>query len=429
MTIERREKIGLGIWDEDNRGSALNAVDRLGFDWYYNWSERPMWDSDATPEQTSWTPMLWDETDVTATALQRVRDSGATTLLGFNEPNHAGQADLSVKQALDLWARLQTLDVRLGSPAATPGGTLGEDSWLGRFMAGAEERGLRVDFVAVHYYSKDGDVAKFKAFLEAVHEQYGKPIWVTEWAMADWNDLDRFSPTQQADFARGAIEMLDDLPFVERHAWYSGYDKNFTSEVFNLDNTLTAVGRVFQELLDDTPDLCGTGGADVIAGAGAAEQIRGLGDGDRLAAGGGADQVDGGGGRDLVLGQGGSDRLWGRDGGDTLYGCVGSDSLYGGAGGDLLGGGSGNDQFTGGGGSDRFLFRQGQDRILDFQDDVDTIVFNSVLWGGGSRSVGSVLSLAHLSNGDAVFDFGNGNVLRVDDVGRLSALRDDIAFL
>jgi hypothetical protein len=310
-----------------------------------------------------------------------VRDSGATTLLGFNEPNHPGQANLSVGEALNLWGRLQNLDVRLGSPAATQGGSLGEDSWLGRFMAGAEERGLRVDFIAVHYYSKDGDVGKFKAFLEQVHEQYAKPIWVTEWALADWNDMDRFSAAEQADYARAAVEMLDDLPFVERHAWFSGYDKGMASEVFNLDGTLTAVGRAFQEMLDDTPDLWGTGAADVLVGGASAEQIRGLGSGDRLSAGGGADRVGGGGGRDLIPGQRGADRLSATEATTRSTGASATTSSGAARATTRSRGGSGNDQLSGGDGRDRFVFGQHRDRILDFQDDVDTLLFDRDLWG------------------------------------------------
>jgi hypothetical protein len=202
MTIEHPEKIGLGTWDKDALGTALNDVDRVGFDWHYNWSERSLWDADATPELSSFVAMAWDEQDVTATGLAQIKASGATTLLGFNEPDHTGQANMSVAQALALWPQLQATGLRLGSPAATQHQTLGADSWLGRFMAGAQAQGLRVDFVAVHYYSQTGSVAEFKAYLEAVHAQYGKPVWVTEWALADWSNQGRFTAAQQAAFAR-----------------------------------------------------------------------------------------------------------------------------------------------------------------------------------------------------------------------------------
>jgi hypothetical protein len=45
------------------------------------------------------------------------------TILGFNEPDLAGQANMTVGQALDLWPRLQATGRRLGSPAVAYGGT------------------------------------------------------------------------------------------------------------------------------------------------------------------------------------------------------------------------------------------------------------------------------------------------------------------
>jgi hypothetical protein len=55
MAIDNPEKIGLGTWDKDALGTALNDVDRVGFDWHYNCQSascgtqtpplrhRPMW--------------------------------------------------------------------------------------------------------------------------------------------------------------------------------------------------------------------------------------------------------------------------------------------------------------------------------------------------------------------------------------------------
>lgn len=428
MAIDHRHKIGLGTWDEDNRGSALNHVDGLGFSWHYNWSERPLWDSDVTPEQTSFVAMLWDEQDVNLSGLARAKTSGATTLLGFNEPNHPGQANMTVDQALDLWEQVQETGLRLGSPAASQGGTLGKDSWLGGFMAGAEERGLRVDFVAVHYYSKTGDVSEFRHFLEQVHQAYGKPVWVTEWALADWNRPDRFSAEEQAAYARAGIEMLDDLAFVERHAWYSGYDgdEGLNAEVFNLDGTLTPVGKVFADALDPVPKLLGSSGADIIIGGTQTEELRGLGGTDRLNGRKGSDLLKGGGSADRLNGGSGDDDLFGGTGSDLLRGGGGNDHLRGGYGGDRLEGGSGFDILVGGAGADEFVFDRGRDRIKDFRDDVDTLHLDSAMWGGEFKSRTQILSCATVQNDDVVFDFGNGNVLRLDDVGRIESLRDDL---
>ncbi|MEV0408193.1 glycosyl hydrolase [Actinoallomurus sp. NPDC050550] len=61
--------------------------------------------------------------------------AGGTTLLGFNEPDMAGQANMSVEQALALWPRLQATGMRLGAPAVAfgadrPGGWLDRYAWF-----------------------------------------------------------------------------------------------------------------------------------------------------------------------------------------------------------------------------------------------------------------------------------------------------------
>lgn len=116
-------------------------------------------------------------------------------------------------------------------------------------MAAAEDKGLRVDFIAVHYYSKDKDVEAFKRWLEAVHRQYQRPVWVTEWALADWDNPSRFSVDEQAAFARAGAEMMDGLAFVEKHAWFAAYEGgdgwHLISGVFDARGRLTKVGRMF----------------------------------------------------------------------------------------------------------------------------------------------------------------------------------------
>ena len=122
----------------------------------------------------------------------------------------------------------------------------------------------------------------------------------------------------------------------------------------------------------------------------------------------------------------GNDALFGAGGNDTLLGGAGNDSLFGGIGNDLLFGGVGNDQLNGGAGADHFAFHAGRDVILDFQDNVDTLRIDDALWGGGARTVAQVLSYARVVGGNAVFDFGGGNVLTLNGLGSIDALRDDL---
>ncbi len=70
-------------------------------------------------------------------------------LLGFNEPDHPGQSNMPVAEAIRLWPHLQSTGLRLGSP-----GTVSPASpWLDEFMARATRAHLRVDFMTMHSYA------------------------------------------------------------------------------------------------------------------------------------------------------------------------------------------------------------------------------------------------------------------------------------
>jgi Ca2+-binding RTX toxin-like protein len=362
--IDHPEKIGISLWDRDNQGTALDDVDRVNFNWYYNWDYRALWDADAIPNRGQFIPMVWDETFLTEQSLAQIKASGATTLLGFNEPDDLRQANMTVEQALALWPQLQTTGLRLGSPAATKNGTLGTNSWLGRFMTEADRQDLQVDFITVHYYSTDGDVDAFKSWLEAVYKQYKKPIWVTEWVLADWNNPGRFSLSEQAAFARAGTEMMDDLPFVERHSWFAAYEGGdgwyLNSGLFDSNNELTPVGRVFAELNGLVVDHVIEGGA-----------IKGILD------------------QNYLIGTAKADRIIGADGSDQLFGGAGNDTLKGQGGNDILSGGLGQDKLYGGTGrtsQDAFVFdvkltskgvaNKHKDVIYDFGPKYDSIWFD-----------------------------------------------------
>lgn len=248
------QKAGVGAW-ENSRNTTLEWIeDRPGLEWYYNWRPDQMWHKGGVSRTVEFVPMIHNADDVNKHIVSARR---AKALLGFNEPdrnNGNHQAGLSVDKAIALWPKLEKRGLRLGSPATTQGETLGRGSWQQRFMAEADRRGLRVDFMAVHYYSTNGDVAAFRNWLKAVHRAYGRPIWVTEFAMIDWARPGAVTYQQNAKFAESAIAMMETLPFVERHAWFAAnpYPWNGQSPRINLvDKNLnpTPVGLAFDKVL------------------------------------------------------------------------------------------------------------------------------------------------------------------------------------
>jgi hypothetical protein len=252
--LDHPEKVGIGTWDFDAKGTALADLDRFNFSWYSNWQADPLWSPGGQGnDDERFVPMIWGGADVTRENRKSAQDATSGYLLGFNEPDNSSQADMSVQQAIKLWPLLMNTKLELGSPACTTSQTLGADSWLGRFMDQADKKGYDVDFIAVHYYTDTPSISDFRAFLKDVRQEYGRPVWVTEWALADWENPDRYSSEEHAEFASAAIRMMDDLNFVKRHAWFGAYEGgdgwDLNTHLLDAEGNMTAVGEAFQDLL------------------------------------------------------------------------------------------------------------------------------------------------------------------------------------
>ncbi len=96
------------------------------------------------------------------------------------------------------------------------------------------------------------------------------------------------------------------------------------------------------------------------------------------------------------------------------------------SGNDTLSGGAGNDTLIGGTGADTFRFNADRDLVTSFENNVDTLLFDDALWGGGARSAEDILEDARVVGSSVVFDFGDGDVLTVQGVTSLSLLENDI---
>jgi hypothetical protein len=210
------KKKGVSTWAFNGLAASMKDV---GAGWYYNWSVT----NDSMPADAEFVPMIWDETHVNATELAKAKSEGGT-LLGFNEPDMSGQAAMSVSQALDLWPQLQNTGMRLGSPAVAYGGdTAG--GWLDQFMTGVQQRGLRVDFITLHWYGSDfsdAAVGHFMGYVQAVYNRYKKPIWVTEYGLINFTGSPKYPSTAQITaFITNSTKQMQAASYVERYAWFS----------------------------------------------------------------------------------------------------------------------------------------------------------------------------------------------------------------
>jgi hypothetical protein len=241
-------KKGVGTWFMKDVDANLSEVN---VSWWYAWGASPA--QQAITSVIPFVPMIWDETHVNAQELAEVQKHGSV-LLGFNEPDHTDQADMTVQQALDLWPQLVATNMRLGSPA-TAENPANAGSWLDQFMSSANSKGYRVDFICVHWYGANFDTStaidELQSYLEGVHDHFGLPIWITEYSLINWTNSQKFpSWSQQAAFATASVAMLEMLPYVERYAWFAmppfSDDPSETIYLYDETAAITATGVAYR---------------------------------------------------------------------------------------------------------------------------------------------------------------------------------------
>jgi hypothetical protein len=219
--------------------------------WIYNWNlDAP----EILPAGIDFVPMIYNGRAVKTSALARAKAQSPANrhgeLLGFNEPDAQSQGNTSVEQALDAWPKLEKTGLRLGSPGCVHP----DNEWMIAFMKGVEKRGLRVDFVCMHSYGGPG-VDSFLKKIHKVHEMFKRPIWITEFAVADWEAKspgeNRHQPEKIADFVAKLLPQLEAMDIVERYAWFHGGVSGnalATSKLFNPDGSLTTVGKAYRSV-------------------------------------------------------------------------------------------------------------------------------------------------------------------------------------
>jgi len=231
---------GVGLNDVGRpNGDECTDLDSVGPSWFYNWAAGSPCEGNHDAEYVPIILRWWEQHDWVPSPSEVAQD-GRTIILGFNEPDRGEQANLSVSQVLDIWPEFQIDGIRLGSPATAsdPNGK----AWFESFMAGVAERGLRVDFIAIHWYGWNGGCDTIDSFAGHVDwaEQWGKPIWITEFSCYGQSE-----PVTR-NFHAMAIDFLENHPLVERYAWFRTYwnDPGFQNAALVQNNgTPTELGQ------------------------------------------------------------------------------------------------------------------------------------------------------------------------------------------
>ncbi len=105
----------------------------------------------------------------------------------------------------------------------------------------------------MHWYGTDyatgPAVSQLESYLQAIYARYHLPIWLTEFALANFFGTPSF-PTgpQQAAFLTAATSMLRTLPHVQRYAWFAlpATPADGSTGLFGPGGAATEVGRAYE---------------------------------------------------------------------------------------------------------------------------------------------------------------------------------------
>jgi hypothetical protein len=218
-------------WCGDPKGNPFGAH------WYYTWSPKT-----RPNKQVEFVPMIkgaWSLKQ--AAAIKKM--GGISHLFGFNEPEREKQGNVSVDKAIALWPQLEAIakarNLRLGSPACS--GAKGM-AWFRSFMEKAEDRGLHMDFVNVHFYSLNADA--FEKMVDDLADKYDRPVWVTEFNGWTGDESANYS------FLKDSLKFLEKARHVERYAYYS-FGPTQSQKLFGMDKHGKRVMNRMGELYRD----------------------------------------------------------------------------------------------------------------------------------------------------------------------------------
>lgn len=226
----------------DPDGTRLAAL-KVG--WYYNWTMKP--NSEGTA--SCFVPMYWGKRGQLEDITKELRNPHSV-ILTFNEPDFAKQSNRTIDETLAEWPQVAKLADRVSAPTA--GRPF--DAWMQEFMKQAGSRRLKMDFLPVHWYGAP-DSKRFLQFIDKLYAQYRKPLWITEFAVADWHSSkykteNRFDEAEVIRFIREVLPELEKRTYVERYSWLvAETDKESLrpSLLFDDAGKLTTVGRAYAD--------------------------------------------------------------------------------------------------------------------------------------------------------------------------------------
>ncbi|KAG8986379.1 hypothetical protein FRB93_005294 [Tulasnella sp. JGI-2019a] len=248
-------------WPSDNnfQPSVFNTNGQVN--WIYNWGTTP---ASTFNQIGNYYVMQWGSGGITGLAAA-VKATGTQAVLGFNEPDNAGQANLTPAAAAALWKQyIQPLkttypNLKLISPAVTNGGAPSGIAWLDSFFASCV--GCKFDGVAIHWYG--GGTGDLEPFVTSAYK-YNLPVYLTGtvWPLLvslhcqgagaiciqliDINVVSRAATEAQYEaFLTPALAWLDGQSQVAKYAFFGAFYDGNPDDLLTSTGQLTALGKIY----------------------------------------------------------------------------------------------------------------------------------------------------------------------------------------
>lgn len=227
-------------------GGTEQSTKIIGASWFYTWS------SANNAQSVEFVPMIWDETHINDEII-----SNSDYILGFNEPDLSGQANISPVEAAKYWKIIEEKysNKKLISPAVSHL----HKEWLLEFRDSyynLYNEYPRLDGIAFHCYlpSANECINLGKYFINLANNWNVKEIWCTEFAFLEVYNKDY---KNQINIF---ISWLESEQMIERYAPYVSYNGECPSwywtdcrsiadpSLFEKDlETLTELGKIYAE--------------------------------------------------------------------------------------------------------------------------------------------------------------------------------------
>lgn len=212
----------------------------------YNWGSSQY--GGTLPEGLQYIPMMRSPSQMTAdkflSDVAAAVKSGSKAVMGFNEPDHSAQANLTPEQACSDWTSyMEPLvsahpELTIIGPSVTNGAAPMGLDWLSRFQKACPSATWHA--ANIHFYDQYDDkvVDRFISHCEEAAKTFNKPLWVTEFGLNSGTATE----DQAADFLTKVMKYMDGSDNIKGYAYFmvgTGENQLITA------NGLSKVGQAY----------------------------------------------------------------------------------------------------------------------------------------------------------------------------------------